>query len=357
MVTVLDKYKKQNPWISILRILLCFAVIQYHYNTAGETILQKYVAVFGRVAVPCFMFISFYFMSGDVKDSNTEKIKNRLLRLYVPILFWNVFNWTLFNAFYIRSGNKESIIGIKALLESLLFTHYPGMPAHLWFLFAQIVVLVLCSILLSFGKNEKEKIVILVSLIVGALILQYTGVNFELFNGANPVITYSLGRCIECVPFAGCGLLYAWLVKERGTDAKDSKWIANIAIATVSLSIAMIAFVADFTPANFGYGGLYPMFISVAICVFTFIIPDVLKGNVRSVLNFIGSCTMGIYCMQGIVGWFLPYIGTKISAIGNRLYIGTLVFDTWIFIVGLAVTTVVRVINSKLKLKWIEWSF
>ena len=346
----LGRYKNQNPWISIFRIILCLSVIQYHYNTVGVTMLQRIIAVFGKVAVPCFMFLSFYFMAGDIKSGNTEKIQNRLLRLYVPIFVWNMINWLLFNAFYIRSGSRENIIGIKALLESVLFTHYPGMPAHLWFLFAQIVVLVLICIFLSFGKNEKEKIAILVAMILAALVIQYSGVNFELFNGANQVITYSLGRCIECIPFAACALLYAWIIKDKNATVK-------IAVATVSVCFTMICAFVKLEAPGFGYSGFYPVLFAIAACSFIFLLPDKIDGTVRACLNYVGSCTMGIYCMQGIIGWFLPYIGARIPAIGNRLGSGTLVFDAWIFVVGLLVTIVARVVNSKLNWKWIEWSF
>lgn len=66
MSKFVEKYSKHNAWISLLRIFMCIVVIQDHFGTSGTTILQKGVGFFGALAVPVFMFISFYFMVNDL---------------------------------------------------------------------------------------------------------------------------------------------------------------------------------------------------------------------------------------------------------------------------------------------------
>ena len=102
----LSIYRDLNPWVSLLRIFMCFVVVRDHFLPTGDTITQKIVGEFGFIAVPCFMFISFYFMGEDLRQINTEKIKNRVLRLYVPVFFWTIFYFVCKNIIFFINYHK-----------------------------------------------------------------------------------------------------------------------------------------------------------------------------------------------------------------------------------------------------------
>lgn len=55
-----NRYYKQNAWISILRVFMCLVVIQGHFGTNNETLVQKFLNFGVSLAVPCFMFLSFF---------------------------------------------------------------------------------------------------------------------------------------------------------------------------------------------------------------------------------------------------------------------------------------------------------
>ena len=42
-IKTVNVYKKQNPWVSILRIFMCFVVIRDHFVPTGNTLAQKIV--------------------------------------------------------------------------------------------------------------------------------------------------------------------------------------------------------------------------------------------------------------------------------------------------------------------------
>ena len=343
-----DRLKKQNPWISILRIFMCFAVIQYHFVTAVNTLPQKTMAVFGNLAVPCFMLVSFYFTNQVLKYGDKDKLKKRLARLYVPIFAWNIISFIVINVIVLLLGNKDGVIKFKTLLLSFVFPHCPGLPSHLWFLYAQMIILIVMFFILSVAKSDKAKQIVLVMLIIAAFILQYTGANFALFEGTLDAVKYSLGRCIECLPYAAIGTLFAWFFKE-------SKKVFSIVAGLVGLILAVVCKYIDKGPAGFAYSGLYLFFASTSICIIVFALPDIIKGKVRGYINYVGSCTMGIYCLHGLVGWLLERLCASANIANRILKPETLIFDSFIFIIGFIVTATIRIINKRFKLRWVEY--
>ncbi|MCQ2520936.1 MAG: acyltransferase [Lachnospiraceae bacterium] len=342
-------YQKQNPWVSLLRIIMCFIVVCDHFEPTSNTIAENFVIQYGNIAVPCFMFLSFYFMGDDIKKNRTDKIKNRILRLYIPIFVWNIIYFGCKNIIFVVLGNPTEIIGINSLIEGLLFTHVLGLANQLWFLFSQIIILIVIVIFLSYAKNDKYQNVMLIFLIAIALFIEYSGVNNNLFGSAAYSVRYPLGRSIECLPYAAAGLLYSW-------HLKDKNILIKICLLVASTLLAVISRVYVPTQEGFGYSDLFLLFSSTAICILTFSLPDLFKGGLRIALNYIGSCTMGIYCTHNLVGWMIQSVRSHIPLLEKTLPIDTLLFDTIVFALCLLFTTLIRCINHKLKWKWLKYT-
>lgn len=315
-----------------------------------DEIVSHIIRQFGAMAVPCFMFISFFFMGEDIRQLNFNKLKNRLLRLYIPIFFWNVFYWAYKNILFLISKTPESVISINILLKSLMFAACPGLADQLWFLFAQIVIIIALSIAISYSNDEKNKTNNLVFILIGALIIQYAGVNYELFSSSSDVVKYSLGRCIECIPYAVMGLLFSWHIYNR-------KSVDKIVIICMFAGATVIARLAGIEPDGFGYCGIYLFLASTTICAFAFSLPDIIIGKIRYGINYIGACTMGIYCMHVLVGWILQKRAAKFDVINSLLHLDTLCFDILIFLICLVVTMLIKYLNNRLKWKWIDYTF
>lgn len=348
MVKIDTTYYKLNPWVSLLRIFMCFVVIRDHFGTNGDTLAQKIVAQFELLAVPCFMFLSFYFMGEDIKLLKIEKIKNRLLRLYIPIFVWNIIYWVCKNLFYLIYNKKEQIIGINGLIEGLLFGHYSGLAFQLWFLFVQIIILLIVCIILSYVQNDKGKNYILLIMLLLCYIIEYMKINNELFDSSAYAIKYPMGRIIECIPYAIIGILYSWNFKEKHIICQ----ICFLLFCTVATIISRFYIPA---PSGFGYSGVYLLFSSTAICVFSFILPNVFFRG-RILINYVGTCTMGIYCLHVLIGQWAVAESSSINILKNILFVNTLIFDAIIFVTCLVITIFIRYLNRKLKWSWIKYS-
>lgn len=87
-----DKYSRNNYTsnlgIEILRMILCFWVISFHF--AGNTNKIKYKILNTFYHVPTFMLISFYFSYNTFISNDITKCKKRLERLLIPYIIWPI---------------------------------------------------------------------------------------------------------------------------------------------------------------------------------------------------------------------------------------------------------------------------
>lgn len=341
-----QKMSKHNAWVSLLRIALSIVVIQAHFPADQGSIIVKAVS-FGRyIAVQCFMFISFYYMAKDFENVNYERIKTRISRLYIPVVFWNIVYFIVVNLMKLLFQNGNELITLKDLMMGLIFSHANSLPVQLWYMITQILIIVIIVVLFMYCDTKKKKTGLLIGTIVVSFVLQYTGVSYYLFATAPYESRYTLGRVIESIPFAACGILYTWHMDKLESVKKV------ILIPVLGISGIAAKFILP-EIETFQNGGLFPFLIGMAICVFTLVIPDVINGKVRYAINVVGSCTMGIYCMHYLIGGILNQI------VGYSALRGTFAFDILIFIVCLILTLVARKLIDigGNKIKWMKQVF
>ena len=92
--------KKVNLGLEILRILLSFWVIMYHYYRPRNKVIYNLI-IQHAFHVPTFMIISFYFLFPNLSKRNLEKIKNRPERLIIPYILYPILFWIVKNLLYI----------------------------------------------------------------------------------------------------------------------------------------------------------------------------------------------------------------------------------------------------------------
>jgi hypothetical protein len=72
---------QRNLGIEMLRMYLCFRIVLLHYYSSNN----KYILNLkrNRFQVPCFFFISFYFLFPTISQRKCNKFKQRLERLLI----------------------------------------------------------------------------------------------------------------------------------------------------------------------------------------------------------------------------------------------------------------------------------
>ena len=79
--------------IEILRMHLCFRIVLIHYYSSNN----KYINILTkhRFQVPCFFFISFYFLYPIISRRKISKMKLRLERLIIPYIIYPIVVWII----------------------------------------------------------------------------------------------------------------------------------------------------------------------------------------------------------------------------------------------------------------------
>lgn len=225
----------------------------------------------------------------------------------------------------------------------LLFSHYGKLTPHLCFLVVQIIDLVLIVITFQYIEKKEYRIVAWLILMIITFILEYTGIAFYLFETAPYETRYPLGRVIECIPYAVIGIIYSWCFHNQSLyKIKIPVWIMCIIFSVVSRKIIPEI-------PGFGYNGLYLLLSATSICLFVLNLPDIFKGNIRIIINWFGSCTMGIYCLHLLIGKTLNIL------MPNRLFQGTLLFDLIILVLGILGTVIIRSVFQSTNKKWLSY--
>lgn len=237
-------------------------------------------------------------------------------------------------------------VGMDQLLMALIFSHSKRLAGALWFLIAQIIDIIVLKIILAYTQNDKQRLIVLIGAVILVFVYEYSGVLFYMFDSAPFETRYPLGRIVECLPQAILGVVYALYIQHKPKATKMLTFVSLLAVTTLSKIVAKYYIGA---PQGFGYGGVYLTAGAATICIFAINLPDMIKGKLRSVINYIGSATMGIYCMHMLIGWALNVLCP------DRLWQGTLIFDMVIFVIGLVATSVIRLINLKLNWKWVSY--
>jgi fucose 4-O-acetylase-like acetyltransferase len=97
---------KFNTFLAVLRVYLCFNVINSHFLRTPPIIMKKNVKriIANSLHVPIFFLMSFYFSHKLFLQKNVEKIKKRFERLLIPYFIWPMIIWIINNFLYYAFG-------------------------------------------------------------------------------------------------------------------------------------------------------------------------------------------------------------------------------------------------------------
>ncbi len=133
----------------VLRVIAVLAVIMLHVSAnlvinyeqnSTEFIIGNFFDSISRFAVPFFVMISGHFMLDEKKLMPISKIKNKIAKLVLLLMFWSCFYALIYN--------------FHNFLPAFLYGHY-----HLWYLYLIIGLYLMISVLRLFVKENNARYV------------------------------------------------------------------------------------------------------------------------------------------------------------------------------------------------------
>jgi fucose 4-O-acetylase-like acetyltransferase len=185
-----------NLGIEILRMVLCFWVISFHYAGVKNRLKYKILQTFFHV--PTFMVISFYFNYKTLISNDIIKYKNRLERLLIPYIIWPLI-------FMVISKFSFNYLKIKQLIFLLLHQYITGFKimGSLWFVGILIFLGILFQII-SFLFRKRALLILQIFSIISYFI-QYEEINYKIFFKYSIVLRTG-SWVVDMMPIAVTGL-------------------------------------------------------------------------------------------------------------------------------------------------------
>lgn len=288
-----------NYGIDILRIWMCFEVILLHFWTyihSGNPFLD-FFGEFRNLAVPCFMFLSFLLCAHilDKPELRFDDIKKRIRRIVIPILFWSIAYYILFNVGYLLLG-KGNPINLSDLLLQIIVGHVYNAP--MWFLndmLALTIVVIVMNRLVPYNRLILANI----CLTTVSLFFCLSGLNFRCFGGMSFELRYPIGRFFEMLPYVGFANI---LFLSRKHFPYNLRRLTLCIFLTLICCAAWILSYIDW-PDTFGYGSPYQYIMTGPLVLLMCFLPfDSIRAPLRRILSYIAHYTLGIYCVHFSVG-------------------------------------------------------
>lgn len=284
-----------NYGIDILRIWMCFEVILLHfwtYTPTGNPILI-FFEDFRCVAVPCFMFLSFLLCAHtlDNPDLSFGDIKKRIRRIVIPILFWGIAYYILFNVSYLLLDKGNSLT-LSDLLLQIIVGHVYNTP--MWFL-NDMLALTLVVVVMNRFVPYNRLILANICLTAVSLLFCLSGFNFRCFGGMSFELRYPVGRFFEMLPYVGIANILFLSRKHFQYHLR----LLTLCILLALICCAVWTFSDIDWPDTFGYGSPYQYIMSVPLVLLMLHLSfDSIWAPLRRTISYIAHYTLGIYCVH-----------------------------------------------------------
>ncbi len=333
------KNSQRNLGIEILRMFLCFRIVLLHYYSSKD----KYILSLkrSRFQVPCFFFISFYFLFPIFSQRNTKKLKQRLERLLVPYLIHPIINWIINNIMFLllKFNRYKRLLTLSDLITQFIIGRGIYGIAVLWFhfnlLFFTIFFFIFSYILQDYYLSIFQFIAIL------SYKYQYSGINKNFFKKFNEKIYLSVGNLLETLPLAIISFSLACLNFHKEILKKRNKYLF--------FSLLLIYILSNYNLfseiSGFSSPGIKHIFISISLFSFFWLLPiEYLNSKLLFVIKEITRFTQGIYCLHFL---FQYYMRLKFEKNGS--FIGCII----LYIISYIISFIGFIIFNKSKLKYL----
>lgn len=313
---------EKNYGVSLLKTMMCFEVLACHFLPYNDALIwQQPIHMLKTSAVPVFMLLSFLLCRGAVESGNPEALKKRLKRLLWPHISWALVYYV--GCLLLSFINGEGFIGMDCLIWQLVTGSNERLNPAMWF---QVDLIVLTAVfsLLFFRVNRRvgEEILLLTG--AACLVLQYSKINFCLFEPLPDAVKYSLGRIVEVWPQAVAGVclfrpgLLEWMKKH---------WVlggfGSVCLCAAALAVKRICTIYD----SFGYGGIHVLLVAVGMAGLFWCLPlERLGGRMTGLIDRLSRYTLGIYCEHLLVAKVFDAVLRRVGIPGEGFWFCVAVF-------------------------------
>ena len=327
--------KKFNISFSILRMYLCFVVVNVHLKKSKlkYKYLEKYLK--NGIPVPIFFIMSFFLCYKLFSLNNIIKIELRLERLTIPYFLWPIIIWIYNNIFHFCLKMKVKI-SLYDLIIQILTGH--NFLTVLWFQLNLIVITVLMALIHKlFYKNA---LYILINLLIISYFFQYSNINFKFFSQFSFYTRYPCGRFVEAFPFCISGYILGSLGIINYLNKKRIKALC------ILLSIFFISkkYGIFLSIKGFNYQGIRLHIISIITFIIFALNPFEKLIIIKKIIIFLTNYTSGIYYLHVPI-WV--YLSNYISLIREGTFLGTII----IYLICYNFSLIGTIIFGKTKLK------
>ena len=313
-------------WADNIRFIATVCVIIVHTAATGCYLFNQVSPFYWWIA-NClstglrFALPFFFLLSGALNLNNNYSVstfyKKRLVRVFLPFLFWGIIFSTAFFIYYLVDNRPVSIF---SLLKDFIFYRgvFRAQQYHLWFLYVLIGIYLLTPLIKLFTKNlTRSKITIFSTLWIITLMIN----TFEI---KNDVFIYLLRFS------AYTGYYIAGYILLKSDTAIKNKFIYIVFfIATVAfMSISTYYFTKEYGVLNEHFNQTASITVFVMSIALYFIIINMKFENntfkrIRDEINHYG---LGIYIIHATVlslielsgmGWSFihPLIGIPVTTV------------------------------------------
>ena len=257
----------RNSIFDLLRIVLTVLVINVHIRIITG-IKANFLEPYTWYTVSLFIVISFFFFSN-------KPFILRIKRLFVPLAFWSTIG-------FIVHLNR---LNLKNIFLQIITGHVVNTP--LYYLILLIWFTIICWLINRLPS--RLKIIIYSLIILIALLLEYSEINYSFFLPQLEVIKKSYGRFIELIKYVPIGLLFAFL--KRKINNNHIFLVVSIIFMPIYFAVSYIS-----QPSDFHFSGLKTLVGSIIIFSLVLGLSNFqFNKKINSVINLLGKYSFGVY--------------------------------------------------------------
>lgn len=290
------KYIEYNTGISMLKIWMAMSIVVCHFlDTEFASKLSCVFTIYGGGAVSVFIFISF--LLSDVKFTGSlKRISHRVYRLFFPQLFFAIVYFIFYTV--VLSPTNDLMAGdcdIKSLCWQLIFGTALNPP--MWYFSVLLILTILFYLIFALFKGEKG---IIISILVAgiAIFMSYSGINYRLFCNLPDYSKWTLGRFVELIPIAVCGIIFSYYkVMNKFSNHKRT-------IAVICLVILLLVYKFNLFNScdGFYYQGVRQIVIAIGLgCLFWCLPFERLPQKIRNIINQWSQYNVGIIATHYLI--------------------------------------------------------
>jgi len=295
---LISKKFDRNIGLEIFRALffsiLSFWVVLFHCINYSKSFSLNYF-VHKKFHVPCFFLISFYYLFPIIRDRNSNKMKKRLERLFVPYLIWPLFIWFANNLLYLFIGNNRygRILSFKELTLQLITGRM--FFIQLWFVF-NLLFLSIFFFIISI-LNEYIFFIFANFIFILCYLIQYISSDYY-FSKFKDCIAHSVGHFIISFPLAVSAFNLNKFRLIQYFEINRFKFLL--------FSLVVIGFLFIKGAPN-TYYGIDKNLFSILSFYWFYLIPlnEYLNHNLKNIIYLMTSYTNGIYCTHIIIKFYI----------------------------------------------------